>query len=116
MHALDLLGDPVRRRLFELLASGERPAGEVGAVVEKEFTIGQSAVSQHLKVLRDAGLATVRVDGTRRLYAINPSALDEVEEWAARCRQFWNQKLDALDTELARGRRETKQANRRKRT
>jgi DNA-binding transcriptional ArsR family regulator len=116
MHALDILGDPVRRRLFELLARGERAAGEVGAVVEKEFTIGQSAVSQHLKVLRDSGLATVRVDGTRRLYAINPNALDEVETWAAQCRRFWSQKLDALETELARGRRETKHTNRRKRT
>jgi DNA-binding transcriptional ArsR family regulator len=113
MHALDVLGDPVRRRLFELLAEGERPAGEVGAVVEREFAIGQSAVSQHLKVLRDTGLATVRVAGTRRLYAIDPAALDEVERWAARCRRFWDRKLDALETELARGKKTAAKPRRR---
>src|SRR5688572_21157067 len=105
MHALDVLGDPVRRRLFELLAEGERPAGDVGAVVEREFDITQSAVSQHLRVLRESGLARMRAEGTRRLYAVNPAALDEVDAWVARCRRFWNRKLDALDTELARGRR-----------
>jgi DNA-binding transcriptional ArsR family regulator len=115
VHALDVLADPVRRRVFELLAGGERAAGDVGAVVEREFHIGQSAVSQHLKVLRDAGVATVRVAGTRRLYALNPSALTEVETWAAHCRSFWNRKLDALETELARGHKSAKQARRRSR-
>jgi DNA-binding transcriptional ArsR family regulator len=108
MHALDVLGDPVRRRLFELLAKGEQPAGDVGAVVEREFHITQSAVSQHLRVLRESGLARVRAQGTRRLYAVNPAALDEVDAWVAQCRRFWSRKLDALDTELARGRTRTK--------
>ena len=70
MHAFDVLGDPVRRRILELLADGEHSSGDVVAVVQGEFGITQSAVSQHLKVLRDSGFATVRIDGPRRLYAI----------------------------------------------
>ena len=70
MHAFDVLGDPVRRRILDLLASGEQSSGDVVAVVEKEFGISQAAVSQHLKVLRDSGFAQVRVDGARRLYTI----------------------------------------------
>ena len=67
MHAFDVLGDPVRRRVLELLAEGEHSSGEVVAVVQAEFGITQSAVSQHLKVLRDSGFASVRIDGARRL-------------------------------------------------
>jgi len=101
-----VLRDPVRRRILELLADGERPAGEVGAVVQEEFGISQPAVSQHLKVLRDSGFATVRPEGTRRLYAVAPDALREVDAWLDRFRRFWTPHLDALATELARGRRE----------
>lgn len=108
MHALDILGDPVRRRILELLADGERAAGDVSSVVQREFKISQPAVSQHLKVLRDNGFATVRVDGTRRLYAVDHRPLQEVDVWLDRYRKFWNQRLDALGTELARGRRERK--------
>lgn len=111
MHALDVLADPVRRRLFELLAQGERTAGDVGAIIQREFAIGQSAVSQQLKVLRDSGVANVRADGTRRLYELNPAALAEVEHWAARCRNFWEHKLDALETELMRGRKSSASSN-----
>ena len=75
MHAFDVLGDPVRRRILELLAEGELTSGAVGAVVQHEFGIAQPAVSQHLKVLRDSGLATVRPEGTRRLYAVNSEPL-----------------------------------------
>ena len=106
MHALDILGDPVRRRILELLADGEQPAGAVGAVVAREFGISQPAVSQHLRVLRENGFATVRPEGTRRLYAVDPAPLKEVDEWLAPYRRFWDQRLDALGTELARGRRE----------
>jgi DNA-binding transcriptional ArsR family regulator len=60
VHAFDVLGDPVRRRILELLADGEQPAGEVTAVVRQEFGIWQPAVSQHLRVLRESGFATVR--------------------------------------------------------
>ncbi len=106
MHAFDILGDPVRRRILELLADGEQPAGAVGAVVQREFGISQPAVSQHLKVLRDNGFATVRPDGSRRLYAVDPEPLREVDVWIERYRRFWNQHLDALATELKRGRRQ----------
>ncbi|HEX6460716.1 MAG TPA: metalloregulator ArsR/SmtB family transcription factor [Thermoleophilaceae bacterium] len=103
MHAFDVLGDPVRRRILELLAEGERSAGEVSAAVEAEFKITQPAVSQHLRVLRDHGFANVRPDGARRLYSVDGAPLREVDEWLGRYRPFWEQRLDALDTELARG-------------
>ncbi|WP_345800203.1 metalloregulator ArsR/SmtB family transcription factor [Microbacterium sp. AZCO] len=106
MHALDILGDPVRRRIVELLADGERSAGAIGEVVQREFGISQPAVSQHLRVLRDAGFATVRADGTRRLYAVDPAPLQAADAWFDPFRRFWQPALDALGTELARGRRE----------
>lgn len=105
MHAFDVLGDPVRRRILELLAAGERSAGELTDVVRAEFSISQPAVSQHLKVLRENGFATVRAEGTRRLYAVDPTPLADVDSWLAGFRSFWAPKLMALDTELARGRR-----------
>ncbi len=107
MNAFDVLGDPVRRRLLELLADGERPAGELGAVVQEEFGISQPAVSAHLRVLRESGFARVRPDGARRLYAVDAEPLREVDAWLAPLRAFWDQRLDALGTELARGRRGT---------
>jgi DNA-binding transcriptional ArsR family regulator len=105
MHAFDILGDPVRRRILELLADGEQAAGEVGAVIEHEFGISQPAVSQHLRVLREHGFATVRAAGARRLYAVDPAPLQEVDEWLQPYRRFWNQRLDALGVEVARGKR-----------
>jgi DNA-binding transcriptional ArsR family regulator len=105
VHAFDILGDPVRRRILELLAGGERASGAIVEVVQAEFGISQPAVSQHLKVLRDAGFATVRVDGPRRLYAIDAAPLKEVDAWLAQFRGFWGQKLEALATEVARGKR-----------
>ena len=105
MHAFDVLGDPVRRRILELLADGEQPAGAVGAVVQAEFGISQPAVSQHLRVLREHGFATVRADGPRRVYAVDPAPLRDVDAWLHRYRRIWDQRLDALGTELARGRR-----------
>lgn len=105
MHALDILGDPVRRRILELLAEGERSAGEIGDVVQREFGISQPAVSQHLRVLRESGFATVRPEGTRRLYAIDPEPLETAASWFDPFRRFWQPHLDALGTELARGRR-----------
>jgi DNA-binding transcriptional ArsR family regulator len=106
MHAFDVLGDPVRRRILELLAAGELPAGGIATVVQEEFGITQPAVSQHLKVLRDSGFARVRPDGARRLYAVDPAPLREVDTWIGTFRSFWDQRLDSLETELARGRRE----------
>jgi Predicted transcriptional regulators len=109
VHAFDVLGDPVRRRILELLADGERTAGALTDAIRAEFGISQPAVSQHLKVLRESGFATVRADGTRRLYAVNPTALSEVDQWLDRFRAFWSQRMDALETELFRGRREARQ-------
>ena len=105
VHAFDILGDPVRRRILELLAEGELAAGDVGAVVQAEFGISQPAVSQHLKVLRDNGFARVRAQGNRRLYAVEPEPLREADVWLEHFRRFWTPHLDALGTELARGRR-----------
>ncbi|WP_164018555.1 ArsR/SmtB family transcription factor [Pyxidicoccus trucidator] len=105
MHAFDVLGDPVRRRILELLAEGEHASGEIVAVVQREFGITQSAVSQHLKVLRESGFATVRVDGARRLYAMDAAPLAEVDAWLDRFRAFWTARLDALATEVARGKK-----------
>ncbi len=105
MHAFDVLGDPVRRRILELLAAGEQSSGDLTATVRTEFGISQPAVSQHLKVLRDNGFASVRPEGTRRLYAVRTAPLQDVDAWLDRFRRFWTPHLDALATELARGRR-----------
>lgn len=105
MHAFDVLGDPVRRRILELLAEGEHASGEIVAVIGEEFGITQSAVSQHLKVLRESGFASVRVDGTRRIYAVEAAPLAEVDAWLDRFRAFWAPRFDALATEIARGKR-----------
>lgn len=106
MHAFDVLGDPVRRRILELLLDGEAAAGSITGAIQEEFGISQPAVSQHLRVLRESGFATVRAEGTRRLYAVDPAPLRDVDEWLGRFRTFWAPPLAALATELARGRRE----------
>lgn len=106
VHAFDVLGDPVRRRILELLADGEVSSGAVTAVIQDEFGISQPAVSQHLKVLRESGFATVRPEGTRRLYAVDAEPFRELDDWLRYFRGFWNQRLDSLATELARGKRE----------
>ena len=106
MHAFDVLGDPVRRRILELLATGEQSSGAVTDRIRAEFGISQPAVSQHLRVLRESGFATVRRDGARRLYAVDAAPLREIDAWLDRFRTFWTPHLDALATELARGRRE----------
>jgi DNA-binding transcriptional ArsR family regulator len=106
VHAFDVLGDPVRRRILELLAEGERTSGAICAVIQAEFAISQPGVSQHLRVLRESGFATVRADGARRRYAVSVAPLQEVDVWLQPFRRFWEQRLDALATELARGRHE----------
>jgi DNA-binding transcriptional ArsR family regulator len=108
MHAFDVLGDPVRRRILELLADGEHASGEIVEVIQREFAISQPAVSQHLKVLRDSGFASVRAEGPRRVYVMDPAPLRQVDAWLARFRGFWEHKLDALATEVARGKRKRK--------
>jgi DNA-binding transcriptional ArsR family regulator len=106
VHAFDVLGDPVRRRILELLVGGEMSAGAIGATIQDEFAITQPAVSQHLKVLRDNGFASVRPDGQRRLYAVKGGALRDVDEWLDAFRRFWTPHLDALGTEITRGKRQ----------
>lgn len=106
MHALDILGDPVRRRLLELVRDGEEPAGALAATITTEFGISQPAVSQHLRVLREHNFVSVRPEGTRRLYAIDPEGLREASEWLSPFERFWRGPLAALGTELARGKRE----------
>jgi len=97
MHAFDVLGDPVRRRILELLANGERSAGEVSTVVQNEFGISQPAVSQHLRVLRESGFTSVRPVGARRLYAVDPIPLRQVDEWLEQFRRSWEESYERLD-------------------
>lgn len=117
VHAFDVLGDPVRRRILDLMAEGggdgavSLSAGEITDAIHSEFGISQPAVSQHLKVLRDNGFATVTRAGQRRLYALDPAPLREVDEWLERYRTFWRGRLEALDTELRRGRRSSRQTS-----
>jgi DNA-binding transcriptional ArsR family regulator len=111
VHALDILGDPVRRRILELLAEGERSAGDIGEVIQREFGISQPAVSQHLRVLRESGFTTVRPDGARRVYAVDPDPLAAASAWFDPFRRYWQPHLDALGTELARGRRSRRLAH-----
>lgn len=105
MHAFDVLGDPVRRRVLELLVDGERSAGELTDTVVGEFGITQSAVSQHLRVLRDSGFASSRADGPRRLYSFEAEGMRQVDEWMTPFRRYWSPRLSALETEIARGKR-----------
>ena len=106
MPAFDVLGDPVRRRILELLATGEHTAGTIVEVIQREFGISQAAVSQHLSVLRQSGFATVRTDGPRRIYSVDATPLQEVDAWLDQFRGFWEQRLNALTAEIARGKRE----------
>lgn len=111
MEAFDVLGDPVRRRILELLAERERAAGDVVEVIVAEFGLTQPAVSRQLRILRESGFAAVRAEGTRRLYALEASGLRDVEEWLGKLRSQWEQRLDALGTELARGKRARRTQN-----
>src|SRR6266511_3894860 len=100
MHAFDVLRDPVRRRILELLADGELSAGEITSVAQREFRISQPAVSQHLRVLRESGFANVRPTGTRRLYAVDPRPLKEVDVWLEQFRHVWEESYERLDEVL----------------
>ena len=95
MHAFDVLGDPVRRRILEILAQGEHTSGEVVEVISREFGITQSAVSQHLRVLRDAGLVTDSRDGSRRVYRVDPHGVAGMREYLDR---FWSDALAAFES------------------
>jgi DNA-binding transcriptional ArsR family regulator len=110
MHALDILGDPVRRRILELIAGGEATSGAIVEDIQKEFGITQAAVSQHLRVLRDNGFAVARPEGTKRLYSIDPAPLRSVDEWLDQFRHFWSGRLAALSTEVARGKKQRRRS------
>jgi DNA-binding transcriptional ArsR family regulator len=105
MHTFEVLADPVRRRILELIGSGEMTSGEVVKAIGGEFRITQAAVSQHLKVLRESGLAQVRAEAQRRFYSVNTAGLQAVVTWIGQFGNFWEPKLDALALEIARGKR-----------
>lgn len=90
------LADPTRRQIVEMLGRGALASGEIA----ERFDISAPAVSQHLKVLREARLVDVRVDAQRRIYTLNPLGLSEIDDWLARVKRFWSEKLDALEREL----------------
>ena len=96
MQSLFALADPTRRRIVELLAERDRTAGEL----VEEFDMSAPAISQHLNVLREAGLVTTRAEGQSRIQSLNPAGFDELEAWLHRTRAFWSRRLDALEREL----------------
>lgn len=104
MKALEALVDPTRRTIVELLANGERSAGEIAA----QFETSRPGVSRHLRVLREHGLVRAREEGRLRLYSLDPGPLAELDEWLARYRSFWTNRLDALGVELHRRRKENR--------
>jgi DNA-binding transcriptional ArsR family regulator len=103
MKTLEVLAEPTRLRIVELLAQGERSAGEIAS----HFSTSRPGVSRHLRVLREHGLVVAREDGPRRLYSLDPSPLEELDEWLQNYRHFWSNRLDALDTEIHRRRKTT---------
>jgi DNA-binding transcriptional ArsR family regulator len=91
------LSDPTRRRIVEMLGSEALAAGEITA----RFSVSAPAISQHLKVLREAGLVTVEVAGQRRIYRLDPAGLDAFDDWVRKVRGFWTPHLDLLEEQLA---------------
>jgi DNA-binding transcriptional ArsR family regulator len=96
MQSLAAIADPTRRKIVELLARRERTSGELVAA----FDLSAPAISQHLNILRDAGLVTTRADGQSRIQALNPAGFDELEAWLQKTRSLWSGRLDALEREL----------------
>src|SRR6201990_3087066 len=96
MQSLFAIADPTRRRIVELLAERDRTAGEL----VDEFDMSAPAISQHLKVLREAGLVTVRAEGQSRVQVLNPEGLNELDTWLEKTRLIWSSRLDALEREL----------------
>lgn len=96
MLVCEALADPSRVRIIEMLAERDLSAGEIADA----FTVSRPAISKHLKVLREAGLVTVRPDANRRIYGFDPSPLDDLTAWAGHQRQAWEARLDALGAHL----------------
>ena len=108
MHAFVVLADPVRRCIVERLMDRELSSGEIVNSVGGEFGISQSAISQQLKVLRENGFASVAIDGNRRLYSLDTTGFEQIDQWLAPFRRFWTPKFEALAKEVARGKRSKK--------
>lgn len=100
MSTWEALADPTRREIVQRLAAQDLTAGEVA----RAFAMSRPGVSRHLRVLREAGVVTARADGTTRIYSLDPAGTEEIAQWLEETRSFWRQRLDALDTEIARGR------------
>ena len=96
MQSLAAIADPTRRRIVELLAVRERTAGEL----VEEFDLSAPAISQHLNVLREAGLVVTRAEGQRRIQSLDPAGFDDLESWLQKTRSIWSRRLDALEREL----------------
>jgi DNA-binding transcriptional ArsR family regulator len=105
VQALGALADPIRRHIVELLAERERDAGEIAS----HFDVSRPAVSRHLRVLREHGLVQARSEAQRRIYSLDPAPLAEVDAWLEQYRGFWANRLDALDVQLRRARRQRKE-------
>jgi DNA-binding transcriptional ArsR family regulator len=98
---LQALSDPSRRTVLEALSGGPATVGELAALLP----IARPGVSRHLRVLRDAGLVDVRKDAQFRVYNLRPEPLEEVEDWLSRYRSLWESRMNALQTEITRGKR-----------
>lgn len=97
----EAISDPTRRRIVELVATRELPAGDIAGA----FKVSRPAISRHLRILRESGVLASRGDGQRRLYRLEPKALDELDQWIDKTRSFWAQHLDELETHLDRSTR-----------
>lgn len=104
---LRALADESRRTVIETLAKGPATAGDLAALLP----IARPGVSRHLRVLREAGLVDVRQDAQRRVYTLRPDPLAEVDAWLEQYRVLWEQRLDALHTEIARGKRQRRSSS-----
>lgn len=96
MRSLNVLADPTRQRIVEMLASGSMSSGDIA----RRFDVSAPAISQHLRTLRDAKLVRVRAEAQKRFYELDPEGVGELADWIARIRGFWSEKLDALEQEL----------------
>jgi DNA-binding transcriptional ArsR family regulator len=94
--SLMALADPTRQRIVEMLAAGALSSGEIAG----RFALSPPAISQHLRTLKLARLVSVKVDRQKRIYSLDPAGVEEVSEWVARIRAFWNPRLDALEAAL----------------
>jgi DNA-binding transcriptional ArsR family regulator len=103
MDSLEAVADPTRRRIVEMLARRDRTVGEI----VEEFDMSAPAISQHLKVLRDSGLVTSRVEGQLRVQSLNPGGLQEIHAWLVATMNYWNSRLDALERALHADERKT---------